>query len=94
MLWHDSSFNLGLSLFFPCIQVRAALGVKRTVISGGGSLAAHLDMFYEMIGLTVLNGWGLTETSPVLAARRWGRRGWLGGWGAKVIWFWGRGGEG
>lgn len=42
---------------------------RRTVISGGGSLASHLDDFFEIIGLPVLNGWGLTETSPVLACR-------------------------
>ena len=52
------------------LQVRSALGVKQTVISGGGSLASHLDLFFEALGLTVLNGWGLTETSPVLACRR------------------------
>lgn len=51
-------------------KVRAALGVRQTLVSGGGSLAAHLDLFYEVIGLPVLNGWGLTETSPVLAVRR------------------------
>ena len=50
--------------------MREALGIKQTVVSGGGSLAPHLDEFFEMIGLTVLNGWGLTETSPVLACRR------------------------
>lgn len=43
---------------------------RRTVVSGGGSLATHLDDFFEVIGLPVLNGWGLTETSPVLACRR------------------------
>mmetsp|Transcript_18441 Transcript_18441/g.48095 ORF Transcript_18441/g.48095 Transcript_18441/m.48095 type:complete len:769 (-) Transcript_18441:1861-4167(-) len=51
-------------------KVREALGIRHTVISGGGSLAAHLDDFFEVIGLPVLNGWGLTETSPVLACRR------------------------
>ncbi|GLI62125.1 hypothetical protein VaNZ11_004661 [Volvox africanus] len=51
-------------------KVREALGLRKTVVSGGGSLAAHLDDFYEALGLTVLNGWGLTETSPVLACRR------------------------
>lgn len=51
-------------------KIRAALGIKSTVISGGGSLAPHLDDFYEVIGLEVLNGWGLSETSPVLACRR------------------------
>jgi len=50
-------------------KVRAALGVKGCIISGGGSLAAHLDDFFEAIGVPVLNGWGLTETSPVLACR-------------------------
>ncbi|KFM23197.1 Long-chain-fatty-acid-CoA ligase FadD15 [Auxenochlorella protothecoides] len=50
-------------------KVRAGLGVSRGIVSGGGSLAAHLDDFYEAIGIPVLNGWGLTETSPVLACR-------------------------
>lgn len=59
----------------PCcvslgVQVRAALGIRKTVVSGGGSLAAHLDVFFEMLGLPLLNGWGLTETSPVLACRK------------------------
>lgn len=41
-------------------KIREALGVKRAVISGGGSLQPHLDDFFEVIGLTVLNGWGLS----------------------------------
>lgn len=51
-------------------KIREALGIRKTVISGGGSLATHLDDFYEAVGVTVLNGWGLSETSPVLACRR------------------------
>ncbi|MCO5584592.1 hypothetical protein L7F22_038523 [Adiantum nelumboides] len=38
-------------------------------ISGGGSLAPHIDRFFEAIDVTVLNGYGLTESSPVVAAR-------------------------
>lgn len=41
-------------------KIRAAIGVQKAVISGGGSLAPHLDTFYETIGLPVLNGWGLS----------------------------------
>ncbi len=41
-------------------KVRAALGIRQAVVSGGGSLAPHLDDFYEAIGLPVINGWGLT----------------------------------
>ncbi len=44
----------------------------RVAVSGGGSLAPYLDDFFEMAGIEILNGYGLTETSPVLANRRLG----------------------
>jgi hypothetical protein len=47
-------------------KVRAAVGVRKAVISGGGSLSPHLDTFYEAIGLPVLNGWGLSVRLPQL----------------------------
>jgi long-chain acyl-CoA synthetase len=42
--------------------VRTALGIRATVVSGGGSLASHLDDFYEAIDLPVLNGGALGQT--------------------------------
>ena len=50
-------------------RIKAALGVDGVIVSGGGSLAGHLDLFFEAIGMPLLNGWGLTETSPVLCCR-------------------------
>jgi len=47
----------------------AAGGNFQTLISGGGSLARHLDDFYEIVNIPVLVGYGLTETSPVSNAR-------------------------
>ena len=37
-------------------------------ITGGGAIARHLDDFYEIIGINLLNAYGLTETSPGIAA--------------------------
>lgn len=73
MAWLTTKLLAPLKFLFNVLvakKIRAALGVQRTAISGGGSLPPHLDDFYEALGLTVLNGWGLTETSPVLACRR------------------------
>lgn len=50
-------------------KIRKAIGIKKTVISGGGSLGPYLDDFYEALQIPILNGWGLTECSPVLACR-------------------------
>ena len=44
-------------------KIRGALGVSKCVVSGGGSLQPHLDEFYEVLDLTVLNGWGLSEVT-------------------------------
>ncbi|MGF1495710.1 MAG: AMP-dependent synthetase/ligase [Elainellaceae cyanobacterium] len=52
-------------------QIRAGIGPNlRQIICGGGSLSIDLDTFFEIIGLEVIVGYGLTETSPVLTARR------------------------
>jgi long-chain acyl-CoA synthetase len=52
-------------------KVREATGGQiKWLISGGGSLARHLDDFFEIIGVEVLVGYGLTETSPVTNVRR------------------------
>lgn len=52
-------------------QVRSATGGEvKYFISGGGSLAIHLDNFFEIVGVEILGGYGLTETSPVTNVRR------------------------
>lgn len=51
-------------------KIRAAVGGNiKALISGGGSLAMHLENFYEIVNLSILVGYGLTETSPVTNAR-------------------------
>jgi long-chain acyl-CoA synthetase len=52
-------------------KIRAATGGKiENMISGGGSLAKHLDLFFEIVGINVLVGYGLTETAPITNVRR------------------------
>ncbi|XP_058731740.1 probable acyl-activating enzyme 16, chloroplastic isoform X4 [Vicia villosa] len=51
-------------------KIHSAIGISKAGISGGGSLTLQVDKFFEAIGVKVQNGYGLTETSPVIAARR------------------------
>jgi long-chain acyl-CoA synthetase len=52
-------------------KIRAATGGKiKNIISGGGSLAKHLDLFFEIVGVDILVGYGLTETAPITNVRR------------------------
>ena len=49
-------------------KLRAALGGRcRDAISGGAPLGARLGHFFRGVGVTVLEGYGLTETSPAAA---------------------------
>jgi long-chain acyl-CoA synthetase len=62
-------------LFWPKVRSQLIGGRLRTAISGGGALAIHVDGFFEAIGIELLVGYGLTETSPVLTCRRrWNNR--------------------
>jgi long-chain acyl-CoA synthetase len=61
--------SLGDKLVYQ--KVREGVGGKvKTWISGGGSLAKHLDNFFQVVGIPLIVGYGLTETSPVTNARR------------------------
>ena len=52
-------------------KIRSATGGKiQNIISGGGSLAKHLDLFFEIVGIDILVGYGLTETAPITNVRR------------------------
>jgi long-chain acyl-CoA synthetase len=52
-------------------KVRELLGGRlRYAISGGAPLARELGEVFGAIGVTVLEGYGLTESSPILAANR------------------------
>ncbi|MGB3493791.1 MAG: AMP-binding protein [Elainellaceae cyanobacterium] len=52
-------------------QIREATGGEiNYLVSGGGSLAKHLDTFFEIIGVNILQGYGLTETSPITNVRK------------------------
>jgi long-chain acyl-CoA synthetase len=67
--------RLASQLFWPKVRQQLAGGCLGTAISGGGALAPHVDGFFEAIGIELLVGYGLTETSPVLTCRRqWANR--------------------
>jgi long-chain acyl-CoA synthetase len=52
-------------------RLRAALGGRCVhAVSGGAPLGERLGHFYRGIGLTVLEGYGLTETTAALTANR------------------------
>jgi long-chain acyl-CoA synthetase len=52
-------------------KLRAALGGKcEYAVSGGAPLGERLGHFYRGIGLTVLEGYGLTETTAALTVNR------------------------
>ena len=50
-------------------KIRDGIGNIEAVCSGGSSLAKYLDDFYQIVGVDVFVGYGLSETSPITNVR-------------------------
>jgi long-chain acyl-CoA synthetase len=60
--------NLGQILFYP---IHEGLGGRiRYFISGGSALSEKIQKDFQGLGFTILEGYGLTEASPVLTVTR------------------------
>ena len=65
-------YALGNVLVFK--KIRTKLGTSfRQGVSGGGALPPNIDAFFWAIGISVTEGYGLTETAPVVSVRPLGR---------------------
>ncbi|MBE7517230.1 MAG: AMP-binding protein [Chloracidobacterium sp.] len=68
----NTPFNLGPIVFFPIHQGMG--GKMRYLISGGSALTEKVQKDLHGLGFTVLEGYGLTESSPVLTVARPGNK--------------------
>jgi len=61
-------------LIFKFLRNKANLGTIRFAISGAAPLSMKVAKGFETLGLTLLNGYGLTEASPVVSVNRMDRK--------------------
>lgn len=64
-----SGVKLGSGLF-KSMRIKAGLNSIRMFVSGGAALPSEVARFFNCMGFGMIQGYGLTETSPILAAQQ------------------------
>ncbi len=72
--WQKWQLKLADKLIYS--KWRAAIGGNfDIVVSGGSAIQPHMASFFSAIGMPVFEGYGLSETSPVIAVSQRGKNG-------------------
>ncbi|KAI4302704.1 hypothetical protein MLD38_038422 [Melastoma candidum] len=51
-------------------KIHATIGLSKGALTGATGLPEYINKFYEAIGVSILNGYGMSECSPVAVFRR------------------------
>ncbi len=68
-----ASNRIGVDLgkpLFRSLRKKAGLDSIRLMVSGGAALSPDVNHFFQRLGFHLIQGYGLTETSPVLSVNR------------------------
>lgn len=69
--WRDS-ISLALADKLVYSKIKSLFGKRfKWFICGGAPLAPDIGRFFDAIGVTILEGYGLTEASPVISGNLW-----------------------
>ncbi len=82
--WYEKKLGLARKLIFSKWQ-EALGGNLETMVSGSAALQPRLARIFAAAGIPVMEGYGLTETSPVISVNDQRNRGWKIGSVGKVI---------
>jgi long-chain acyl-CoA synthetase len=69
------SFKLAIADKLVFSKIRERMGGRmRIVVSGGAALYPHVGIFFKNLDILVLEGYGLTETSPLVSVNEFERQ--------------------